>query len=630
MWTGLICASSERRRKDGTHGPWRPAAGTFDGWPRAAAKVSPCSIPAWDRGTSLSSPLPILVAFRMAEEGLNERGGYRCGATGQSVRAGDRPTLHANRGVQSRFCGMARSGFHALPQLNLACSGLAIGVTKAEWLKLAEKAVVAADPAAKRDLLGIEKNLLTLGLEERVKNGLEALYDLFAKAPWLGSLIDPRRASADIFREGFDKLQPLLTSILAAADTDDVREMAVAAQGMAKAAELTSRKYTLVSTNVPYLGRNKQHPIIAEYVDKSAPNSRPDLYATFFLRCLDLSLDGGACCIVSPQAWFFQKSFLPLRKFITNNTSLSIVVDLGRAAFDDMNWWAATTALTITKTATPTADSCYCTLDASTNKGSQSKSTNVHDKKLVCVPQQRLNSSVDHLIFVDAPDHAQKKLGDYAQVFQGISTTDLPRFTLSFWEKDVVDEDWDYYQLAPTDELSGFSGGTDILRWGRGAGDLARIQTAHKGLKAQGRVGWGVAVNNSLRVTRFLGTRFDGTIAVLLPYSSEDALAINAFVTDPSFKAEVKKIDQALSVTEASFLKVPFDCNHWSEVALARFPNGIPSASTNDLTQWIFDGRPRTAAKPLHVATAFSHGIPMASPDWLRFRRMPNGWYGRP
>ncbi len=122
------------------------------------------------------------------------------------------------------FAAWRKVGHRRLPQLNLACSGLAIGVTKAEWLKLAEKAVTAADPAAKRDLLGVEKNLLTVGLEERVKNGLEALYDLFAKAPWLGSLIDPRRAGADIFREGFDKLEPLLASILAAADTDEARE----------------------------------------------------------------------------------------------------------------------------------------------------------------------------------------------------------------------------------------------------------------------------------------------------------------------------------------------------------------------------------------------------------------------
>ena len=67
------------------------------------------------------------------------------------------------------FAAWRRVGHRPLPQLNLACSGLALGVTKPEWLKLAEKAVTAADPAAKRDLLGVEKNLLTVGLEERVR-----------------------------------------------------------------------------------------------------------------------------------------------------------------------------------------------------------------------------------------------------------------------------------------------------------------------------------------------------------------------------------------------------------------------------------------------------------------------------
>ena len=138
-------------------------------------------------------------------------------------------------------------GHRPFPKLNLACSGLSIGVSKAEWLRLAEKVVTAADPDAKRDLLATEENLLTAGLEARVKNGLEGLYDLFAKAPWLGSLIDPRRAGGDIFREGFDKLEPLLGSILSVADSDEAREMAVAAQGMAKAAELLARHFTLVA-----------------------------------------------------------------------------------------------------------------------------------------------------------------------------------------------------------------------------------------------------------------------------------------------------------------------------------------------------------------------------------------------
>ena len=211
----------------------------FEGWPKAAKDLTVLD-PCMGSGHFLVFALPILVAFRMAEEGLSQSAAVDAVLKDNLFGLEIDPRCTQIAAFNLAFAAWRKVGHRPLPQLNLACSGLAIGVTKAEWLKLAEKAVTAADPAAKRDLLGVEKNLLTVGLEERVKNGLEALYDLFAKAPWLGSLIDPRRAGADIFREGFDKLEPLLASILAAADTDDAREMAVAAQGMAKAAASSS------------------------------------------------------------------------------------------------------------------------------------------------------------------------------------------------------------------------------------------------------------------------------------------------------------------------------------------------------------------------------------------------------
>jgi hypothetical protein len=156
------------------------------------------------------------------------------------------------------FAVWRSAGYRQLPQLNLACSGLAIGVTKAEWLKLAEKMVTGIDPAAKRDLLGVEENFLIDGLEARGRNGLEGLYDVFTKAPWLGSLIDPRRAGGDIFSADFAQLEPLLAPILSAARGDEITEMVVAARGMAKSADLLAQHFTLVATNVPYLVRGKQ------------------------------------------------------------------------------------------------------------------------------------------------------------------------------------------------------------------------------------------------------------------------------------------------------------------------------------------------------------------------------------
>ncbi len=269
--------------EDGVEGPWRPAAGAFAGWPKAANDVTVLD-PCMGSGHFLVFALPILVALRMAEEELSLAAAIDVVLRDNLFGLEIDPRCTQIAAFNLAFAAWRKVGHRPLPQLNLACSGLAIGVTKAEWLKLAEKAVSAADPAAKRDLLDIETNLLTVGLEERVKNGLDALYELFAKAPWLGSLIDPRRAGADIFREGFDKLEPLLASILAAADTDETREMAVAAQGMAKAAEPLGRQFTLIATNVPYLTRGKFDDGLRQHADKYFTNSKGDLSTIFLDR----------------------------------------------------------------------------------------------------------------------------------------------------------------------------------------------------------------------------------------------------------------------------------------------------------------------------------------------------------
>ena len=253
--------------------------------------------------------LPILVAFRMAEEELSLAAAVDAVLRDNLFGLEIDPRCTQIAAFNLAFAAWRRLGYRALPALNLACSGLAIGVTKAEWLKLAEKAVMAADPGAKRDLLGLEENLLTAGLEERVKNGLAALYDLFAKAPSLGSLIGPRRAGADIFIEGFDKLEPLLASILAAAETDETREMAVAARGITKAAELLSCRFSLVLTNVPYLGRRKQGEVLKDYCAKFFPEAQFELATTFVNRCLEFCFDGGSVALVTPQNWLFLGTF---------------------------------------------------------------------------------------------------------------------------------------------------------------------------------------------------------------------------------------------------------------------------------------------------------------------------------
>ena len=95
------------------------------------------------------------------------------------------------------------------------------------------------------------------------RNGMARLHRLFKDAPVLGSLINPRAQDRNLIVAEFHELAPLLAVALAQSENqkekfeNDAAELAVIAQGLAKAAELLAGQFTLVITNVPYLGRNK-------------------------------------------------------------------------------------------------------------------------------------------------------------------------------------------------------------------------------------------------------------------------------------------------------------------------------------------------------------------------------------
>lgn len=56
---------------DETEGPWRPATGAFEGWPKAAKDLTILD-PCMGSGHFLVFALPILTALRTTEEGLSQ------------------------------------------------------------------------------------------------------------------------------------------------------------------------------------------------------------------------------------------------------------------------------------------------------------------------------------------------------------------------------------------------------------------------------------------------------------------------------------------------------------------------------------------------------------------------------
>ena len=80
------------------------------------------------------------------------------------------------------------------------------------------------------------------------------------------------------------QVQPLLATALAKHAGDaDLQAVGVAAQGIAAAADLLAGRYTLVTTNVPYLGRGKQADVVKKHLEDHYQEGKADLATAFVL-----------------------------------------------------------------------------------------------------------------------------------------------------------------------------------------------------------------------------------------------------------------------------------------------------------------------------------------------------------
>ena len=483
-------------------------------------------------------------------------------------------------------------GYRPLPPLNIACSGQGVVGSKEDWARFANG-------------------------DGRFREGMERLYDLFQKAPTLGSLIDPRTVAEDLFALGFDTLKGTVERALKKIETRDDPDRAalgVAAQGIALAASLMSREFTLVATNVPYLARGKQ-AALRDYL-RVHPAAKADLATAFVERCLEYCAEGGSTALVTPQNWLFLGSYKTLREWMLRQVTWNVVAKLGPAAFEDMNWWAANTMLSI-HTATEPEDGHELV-------GLEASGPRAVAEKAACLRTNRLQSTLqsDQLRNPNAVVSFASYLGEsllskYVTVYQGVSTGDGCQYCRKFWELPQQNPDWEYFHESP--ERANCLGMTGLLHTQQGCGPLSRIGTARKGLPAKGKNGVAIAVTGHLPRVRFFGNRFDGTIAAMIPNDPSDLAAVVTFVKSDQFIRAVSEVDQALSVTESSFIKVPFDLERWQQVATEEYPNGLPEPHSDDPTQWLFKGHPKGSTDPLEVAVArlLGHRWPDQKPDSL-------------
>ena len=571
-WTYLRFVQDEETQT------WSPAAGTFGGWPKEARDVTFLD-PCMGSGHFPVFALPILARLRMEEENLT---------TQEAVHAVLRDNIHGLE-LDPRCCQIGAfnlaltawklGGYQALPPLHVACCGLAPQAKKEDWLELA-------------------------GDSDKLKAGMEKLYDLFKQAPVLGSLINPRVSGGDLLEAGFEEMQPLLEMAMSDERADEaMHELAVTAKGVAKAAEMLAGNFALVATNVPYLGRGKQDEVLKNYCEQYHSDGKADLATCFVERCIGFCAPGGTTVLVTPQNWFFLGTYKKLRRRLFRCCEWNLAVKLGPAAFQNMNFWAAKTALCALTKTNVGAESRIAGFDSSETRDPLAKGSLLLSSPASIVPQLPQLDNPDSRLLLSETENLPL-LERHGTAFQGIATADYPRFGRCFWELQHVTFDWQFQQSTVETTLC-FGGREHLLRWEDGKGALATSDQARvQGLEAIGKFGVAVSQMNQLPVTLFTGEFFDNNCSALVVKDKTLWPAIWGYCASSEFLTDVREIDQAVKVTNASLVKVPFDLEHWQKVAAEKYPDGLPKPHSDDPTQWLFNGHPKGSEQPLQVAVA--------------------------
>lgn len=569
---------------------WTLAAGTFDGWPEHLSELKTLD-PCCGSGHFLVAALLMLVAMRMELEGLSAR---------EAVDAVLRDNIHGleldQRCVELAAFALALTawrypesgGYRPLPELHLACSGLSVSVAKEEWKQLA-----------------LDKHNLRIALDW--------MYDAFKDAPMLGSLLDPKRSPMPM-GVSWEEVGPLLDQALQQEQSDEQQEAAVVAQGLTKAATLLAGQYQWVITNVPYLSRGKQDERLRDFCEKHYPAAKNDLATVFLDRCLELCVQGGTSSIVLPQNWLFLTSYKKFREKLLKNDTWHLIARLGPGAFETISG-EVVKAILITMSrgnaagqhgglfAETDAANLIRGVDVSEPRTAADKAAGLITAEIKQVEQAKQLENPDTVVSLEEGARGSR-LGKYARSLAGLDNGDTLQFRFVFWEIPSLQNGW-IYQINATKRTALFEGREHILRWENGKGNLVNCPGARlSNIELWGSNGVYVSRMSNLPSTLCIGTSWDRNGAMIIPREDINIEAIWAYCSSEGFSNEVRKLNQKLSVSEATFENIPFDLDHWTKVAAEKYPNGLPKPFSDDPTQWIFHGHPAQSDASLQVAVA--------------------------
>lgn len=275
-----------------------------------------------------------------------------------------------------------------------------------------------------------------------------------------------------------------------------------------------NRKFTVVVTNPPYLGRKLIDRALKLKLKKYYPECASDLSQIFLWKALDLATAGGCIGFLTQSSFMHLPSALALRKRILEEAQINLVIELGDGVFPLLAGSKADSSIIIlTKQKARTDEPAYY-LDlrlANENevKAKTKKRRSGHLNQLSQLKQltktskshDELSRSSDlafnfkrprALFLVQGKDN--QSLSSRADFKQGLATSNNERFLRYAWEVEEDDKSYVPYAKGGGSERW-WRAISSKVRWGENGAEIkSAVAAAYPYLK--GQVHWVVKNEN--------------------------------------------------------------------------------------------------------------------------------------
>ncbi|MDM0852354.1 BREX-1 system adenine-specific DNA-methyltransferase PglX [Clostridium perfringens] len=290
---------------------------------------------------------------------------------------------------------------------------------------------------------GIEKEAIEYfsNGNKELQEDVEYLVKVFTDAKEYGSILEVEKVNFEAIKERLKEITDDNNLMFG-----DYRKMLLEKlPTLVKQAEIISRKYEVCVTNPPYMGSKGMNKQINDYVRKTYPKSKSDLYTVMLERCLKLSRKNGFISNITQQSWMFLTSYESLRKSIITSKVIQNMIHLGPRAFEEIGGEVVqTTTFVIRNFYTRNFESKFIraieVLDAKEKERYVSNIIINNNKKIF---------EVSNNVFINIPNNIiaywiskklfeilenEKSLSEFANVRKGLITSDNDRF-LRLWHE---------------------------------------------------------------------------------------------------------------------------------------------------------------------------------------------------